>query len=111
MSQAAVISRLYRHGPSTVADLARAEHVKPQSMGATVTTLEEEGFLVRTVDPADARRWHADLTEKGRRTFLAGREARQTWLSNLVHGRLDDEAQKKLATGIAVLRELLDEDE
>ena len=39
-SEAAVLGRLRRHGPATTADLARAEAVRPQSMGATVAALE-----------------------------------------------------------------------
>src|ERR1700744_2599296 len=35
-SEVIVLRRLHEHGPSTTAALARAEYVKPQSMGATL---------------------------------------------------------------------------
>ena len=109
MSQSAVLVRLHKSGPSTVADLARAEHVTAQSMGATVASLEEEGLIARTIDPNDARRWNAFLTEVGKRTFLAGRAARQAWLSHALEERLDDGEVRHLADAVALLRKVLDE--
>ena len=109
MSQASVLVRLEKLGPSTVADLARVEHVTPQSMGTTVASLEEEGLVARTVDPSDARRWNASLTAAGRRVLLEGRAARQAWLSRAIEERLADGEQRRLAEGIALLRKLLDE--
>ena len=38
-SQLSVLKRLERDGPATVTTLARAEGVRPQSMGATVAVL------------------------------------------------------------------------
>jgi len=108
MSQTAVLVRLHKDGPSTVADLARAEHVKPQSMGATVASLEEEGLVARKVDANDARRWNASLTEAGKRVLLSGRAARQAWLSRTIEERLDDREQRRLAETVALLRKVLD---
>ena len=108
MSQTAVLVRLHNDGPSTVADLARAEHVKPQSMGATVASLEEEGLVARKEDANDARRWNASLTAAGKRVLLSGRAARQAWLSRAIEQRLDDSEQRRLAETVALLRKVLD---
>jgi DNA-binding MarR family transcriptional regulator len=109
MSQTAVLVRLHKSGPSTVADLARAEHVKPQSMGATVASLEDEGLVARKVDANDARRWNASLTEAGKQVLLRGRAARQAWLSQSIEERLDDGEQRRLAEAVALLRKVLGE--
>ena len=109
MSQAEVLVRLHKSGPSTVADLARAERVTPQSMGTTVAALEDEGLVARTADRSDARRWNASLTAAGRRVLLEGRAARQAWLSLAIEERLVDGEQRRLADGIALLRKLLAE--
>jgi DNA-binding MarR family transcriptional regulator len=109
MSQASVIVRLEKSGPSTVADLARMEHVTPQSMGTTVASLEEDGLVARTVDRSDARRWNASLTAAGKRVLLEGRAARQAWLSRAIDERLADGEQRRLADGVALLRKLLGE--
>lgn len=109
MSQAGVLVRLHKAGPLAVADLARHEHVTPQAMGATVASLEAEGLVARAVDAGDARRWNASLTEAGKRTLLAGRAARQAWLTRALGEHLADAELRRLADGIALLRKLLDE--
>jgi DNA-binding MarR family transcriptional regulator len=70
-SQTAALGRLLRHGPATIADLARAEGVRPQSMGATVQALVDLGLAERQPDPTDGRRAIVSAT-------AAGRDARQT---------------------------------
>jgi DNA-binding MarR family transcriptional regulator len=106
-SQAEVLVRLHKSGPSTVADLARAERVTPQSMGTTVASLEEAGLVARTADPNDARRWNAWLTEAGRRVLLEGRAARQAWLSHAIEERLADGEQRRLAEAVGLLRKVV----
>ncbi|PCN48377.1 MarR family transcriptional regulator [Curtobacterium sp. 'Ferrero'] len=64
-SQTAALGRLLRHGESTVADLARAEGVRPQSMGATVQALVDLGFVERRQDPSDGRRTLVRATAAG----------------------------------------------
>jgi DNA-binding MarR family transcriptional regulator len=109
MSQTAVLARLHKAGPATVADLARAEHVTPQAMGVTVASLEQEGLVARKVDPNDARRWNASLTEAGKRGLLAGRAARQAWLTRALQERLDAGEEQRLAEALALLRKVLGE--
>lgn len=70
-SQTAALGRLLRYGPATIADLARAEGVRPQSMGATVQALVDLGLAERQPDPTDGRRSIVSAT-------AAGRDARQT---------------------------------
>jgi DNA-binding MarR family transcriptional regulator len=109
MSQMEVLARLHRAGPLTVADLARVERITSQSMGTTVASLEDEGLIARTVDPNDARRWNASLTEAGKRVLLDGRAARQAWLSHAIEERLVDADQRRLAESIGLLRKVLAE--
>jgi DNA-binding MarR family transcriptional regulator len=107
MSQMSALARLYKVGPSTVADLARGEHVKPQSMGVTVASLEEEGLVTRTIDPSDGRRLNVSVTEAGREALLAGRAARQAWLSHALGESLDDAEQRHLLEAMSLLRKVL----
>jgi DNA-binding MarR family transcriptional regulator len=108
MSETSVLARLHKVGPSTVADLARAEHVKPQSMGVTVGSLEEEGLVTRRIDPSDGRRLKTSLTEAGKAAFLAGRAARQAWLSKCLGDHLDDAEQRHLLEAMSLLRKVLE---
>ena len=55
-SQRAVLLRLERHDGATVTELALAEGVRPQSMGATMDSLIEGGYIKGAPDPADGRR-------------------------------------------------------
>ncbi len=65
LAEAAVMTRLDIDGPATTADLARAESMKPQSMGATVAALEKMGIVERKPHPTDGRQKNIELTPKG----------------------------------------------
>src|ERR1700719_2795506 len=65
LTEAAVMGRLAREGPATTADLARAERMKPQSMGTTIAALEEMGMVTRKPHPTDVRQLNIELTAKG----------------------------------------------
>jgi DNA-binding MarR family transcriptional regulator len=65
LTEAAVMARLAKDGPATTADLARAEGMKPQSMGTTVAALEEMGMVERKPHPTDGRQVNIELTAKG----------------------------------------------
>ena len=56
LPETAALARLDRGGPATSADLARAEQISPQSMGATLGELETRGLVKRQPDPSDGRR-------------------------------------------------------
>lgn len=83
-SQTAALGRLLRHGESTVADLARAEGVRPQSMGATVQALVDLGFAERRPDPSDGRRTLVRATGAG----AAAREDAWSARSHVLADRL-----------------------
>lgn len=80
-SQSAVLNRLYREGPATQGELAAAEHVRQQSMAATLGVLDELGYLARTPDPADRRRVVIGLSESGTDTVRGVLQHRDEWLA------------------------------
>lgn len=84
LTQKAVLKRLEKDGPATSADLARAESVKPQSMGAAIAALEEVGFVERQAHPRDGRQVMIKLTTKGLNTLKGAREVRHAWLDEAV---------------------------
>jgi DNA-binding MarR family transcriptional regulator len=47
MTESIVISRLAKEGPTTTAELARLEGMRPQSMRTTVSALEKMGMVER----------------------------------------------------------------
>lgn len=81
LPESSALKRLERDGPTTAADLARGERISPQSMGATVSTLERRGLLERTRDPDDGRRVVLSITATGSDVLRDDRGARTAWLS------------------------------
>jgi DNA-binding MarR family transcriptional regulator len=86
-SQSAVLNRLHREGPATQGELAAAEHVRQQSMAATLGVLDELGYLARTPDPADRRRVVISLSDAGTDTVRGIQQHRDEWLA---HALLDE---------------------
>src|ERR1700743_2475292 len=62
-AQKSVLLRLERDGPTTGSALARAEAMRPQSMGAIIAALETAGFVAGAPDPSDGRQTIISLTD------------------------------------------------
>jgi DNA-binding MarR family transcriptional regulator len=108
LSQTSVLSRLEREGPATVTTLARAEGVRPQSMGATVSDLEAAGLVSGAPDPADGRQTILSLTVACREMIKASRAAREDWLFRAIRTKLAPREQAELAAGVELLKRLVD---
>jgi DNA-binding MarR family transcriptional regulator len=108
LSQMAVLGYLDREGPSTVTALARAEGVRPQSMGATVAALEEAGLVSGTPHPADGRQIVLSLTAAAIEWIRASRAAREDWLSQAIRSHLTPSEQDDLAKAATLLRRIID---
>jgi DNA-binding MarR family transcriptional regulator len=64
-TEGAIMARLARDGPATIADLAHAEGMRSESMAATITALEEMGIVQHKPHPTDGRQLNIELTTKG----------------------------------------------
>lgn len=104
--QVSVLRRLETDGSMTTADLARAELIKPQTMGALVAELEDEGLVSRSDDAADGRRRLVSITPAGTRTLAERRAARQSWLARTIEAQLDAEEQASLLAALELLRRI-----
>lgn len=105
-SQKSVLLHLEREGPATVTMLARAQNMRPQSMGAIVATLEVAGLVDGAPDPGDGRQTILSLTAACREMITAGRAARQDWLFRAIQTNLDQREQEQLADAIELLKRL-----
>ena len=108
-SQVSVLLRLEREGPTTMSNLARAEGMRPQSMGSAVAPLEAAGFVSGAPDPNDGRQTILSLTDTCREWIREGRAARQDWLFRTIRTRLSPREQKDLAAAVELLRRLVDD--
>jgi DNA-binding MarR family transcriptional regulator len=91
MTEAIVLSRLEHDGPATIAALARAEGMKPQSMGTTIAALEMSAFVARTPHPTDGRQMLIALTATGLKRRAEQRARKQLWLEDAIASLSDDE--------------------
>ncbi len=108
-SQISVLLRLEKGGPATTSDLARAEGMRPQSMGAVIAALEIAGLVSGAPDPADGRRTILSLTDHCRRWVQEDRAARQDWLLRTLQAQLSPQEQAQLAAAVPLLRRLVDD--
>jgi DNA-binding MarR family transcriptional regulator len=107
LTESAVLARLDKHGPATTAELARAESVKPQSMGTTVAALEELGLVERKPHPTDGRQVNIELTAKGAAVRNSARDAKRTWLAQAI-AQLDEEERETLFRAGEILKRLVE---
>ena len=106
-SQVAIMARLDGAGPMTTADFARLESVKPQSMGGTLASMEEEGLVERYSHPTDGRQILFRLTTEGLKARKEVRIAKEEWLLRAM-ARLNPAEQGTLIAAIALIRRLGD---
>jgi len=99
------MARLARDGPATTADLARAEGMKPQSMGATLAALEERGMVERKPHPTDGRQVKIELTAKGAAVRKSAKDAKRTWLAQAI-AQLDEQERDTLFKAGDIIKRL-----
>jgi DNA-binding MarR family transcriptional regulator len=107
-SQVQVLGLLEREGPATVTTLARAQGVRPQSMGETLSVLKAAGLVSGAPDPNDGRQTVLSLTPAFRKKVKVSRAAREDWLFRTIQTRLAPAEQAQLATGVDLLKRLID---
>jgi DNA-binding MarR family transcriptional regulator len=104
LTESAVMARLAKDGATTTADLARAESMKPQSMGTTVAALEEMGMVERKPHPTDGRQINIDLTAKGAAVRKSAGDAKRTWLAQAIAQLHEGEQQTLFRAGEIIKR-------
>src|SRR6202050_2072974 len=106
LTEAAVMARLAQDGPATTADLARAEGMRPQSMGTTIAALEEMGMVERKPHPTDGRQVNIELTAKGAAVRKSAKDAKRTWLAQAV-AQLDEQERVTLFAAGEIIKRLV----
>jgi len=108
-SQVSVLLRLEKDGSATVSNLARAEGVRPQSMSAIVTPLQESGLVSGAPDPSDGRQTLMSLTPRCLKWMRERRAAKQDWLTTTIARKLSVHEQEKLQAALELLRRLVED--
>jgi DNA-binding MarR family transcriptional regulator len=107
-SQLAMLSRLERVGPSTVTAIARAEGMRPQSMGATIREFESAALVTGTPDPNDGRQTLWQLTPAARELVKEERMARQDWLLTAIKQNFSQTEQDEIGRAMSLLQRIVE---
>src|SRR6202051_1732664 len=105
LTEASFRGRLAKDGPATTADLARAEGMKPQSMGTAIAALEEMGMVERKPHPTDGRQVNIDLTAKGAAVRKSAKDAKRTCLAQAIT-ELDEREREALFKAAEIIKRL-----
>jgi DNA-binding MarR family transcriptional regulator len=108
LAQTGALKHLMEHPAMTGSELAKAEGMKPQSMGAILASLEERGTVSSAPDPSDGRKTLWSLSEDARRTIAETRAMKEDWLARTIQSRLSESEQQELARGVELLGRLLE---
>ncbi|MDP9028481.1 MAG: MarR family transcriptional regulator [Actinomycetota bacterium] len=108
LAQTGALKHLMEERAMTGTELARAEGMKPQSMGAILASLEERGTVTSAPDPSDGRKTLWSLSDEARHTIAETRALKEDWLARTIRSKLSDTEQRELARGIELLGRLLE---
>jgi DNA-binding MarR family transcriptional regulator len=109
-SQHSALISVAMHGPLTLGRLARIEQVSPPTITRIVVKLEDDGLLVRAVDPNDRRVTHVQITGEGDRRLDHGRSRRNAWLAQRLR-TFEPEQRRRLVAALDALEALAAADE
>lgn len=104
--ESSALASLMRSGPTTSAELARAESISAQSMHATIRGLERRGLVARSTDPGDGRRVLLRLTAAGRQKATDKRNARVEQYAAAIEGHFTPEERDLLLAAAPLLERL-----
>jgi DNA-binding MarR family transcriptional regulator len=106
LSESAALARLDRGGPASAAELARAEQISPQSMGATLGGLQTRGLIERAPDPGDGRRMILSITDTGLELLRHRRNRRTEELARALSTTFTTVEREQLAAAGPLLERL-----
>jgi DNA-binding MarR family transcriptional regulator len=106
LPETTALVRLDRGGPATSSALAKQEQISPQSMGATLASLEARGLVERRPDPDDGRRILLTVTPAGRNILGERRSARSQHFAKALSRDFTQEEIQLLGQAAVLLERL-----
>jgi DNA-binding MarR family transcriptional regulator len=104
--ESSALARLARSGPATSSALAKLEQISPQSMGVTLSGLEERGLIVRQPDNHDGRRVLLSITDTGNEARQVRRTARSEQIARALASGFSAAELDQLAASAPLLERL-----
>jgi DNA-binding MarR family transcriptional regulator len=109
-SAAAALATIDRHGPLTPSELAEIERIKRPTATRVLRSLEHDGLIARTPDPADGRSALLATTAEGAGRLRRLRGRKNAYLARRMRG-MDAGELATLERAARILERLLEEDE
>lgn len=109
-SQLTTLGRIVAEGPTTISELAHAEHVRRQSMAETVAALRAHDLITAAQDPDDGRKTLITATGKGRSLLETIPAAREAWLAAAIRKALGPGEEQALLKAAAIINRIADAD-
>jgi DNA-binding MarR family transcriptional regulator len=108
--QLSALVTIEQRGPLRLSELARREAVTAPTMSRVLSSLDEQGLVVRAADPQDARGVLITLSEDGARRLDEVRTQRTALIARRL-ARLDESQLALLTDALPALEALLVDDE
>lgn len=109
-SMLSALSSIHRLGPLTLGRLAEAERVQPPTITKVVGRLQDEGLVVRAVDPADHRSALVSLSPKGTAVVTRARRRKDAFIARKLE-RLSPADVAAIAAAVDAIERVLEEDD
>ena len=107
--QLSALVTVEEHGPLRLSELARREAVTAPTMSRVLSALDEQGLVIRTPDPHDARGVRIVLSDAGAARLDEVRSHRTALVARRL-ARLDSEQRAALSAALPALEALLVDD-
>jgi DNA-binding MarR family transcriptional regulator len=104
--QLSALVTVEQHGPLRLSELARREAVTAPTMSRVLAALDEQGLVIRTPDPHDARGVQIVLSDEGASRLAEVRSHRTALVARRL-ARLDDEERQRIVAALPALEALL----
>jgi|SRR5919197_1055061 DNA-binding MarR family transcriptional regulator len=108
--QLSALVTVEQHGPLRLSELARREAVTAPTMSRVLAALDENGLVVRSPDPQDARGVLITLSDEGQRQLNEVRSHRTALVARRLR-RLDAQQIEALTAAMPALEALLVDDD
>jgi DNA-binding MarR family transcriptional regulator len=106
-----LLGRLHRANSSLIAaDIARLEHLQPQSLTRIVAELDELGLIRRRQDEFDRRQLLIEITPRGKKLLAQNAVQQNLWLARAMTAQLTKAERDMLRVAAELLDRLADDE-
>jgi len=106
-----LLGRLHRaNSPLIAADIARLEHLQPQSLTRIIAELDALGLIRRRPDDVDRRQLLIEITPRGRKLLAQNAVQQNLWLAQAMTAHLTKAERDILRVAAELLDRLADDD-